>query len=175
MFLQVEQDLNLQLGYDLSIKGGFFMRAKKIFKFATYFLFGVLTLGAFSQCRPKWNQDHSDKILSYMDRKISKLDLDESQNAKYQSIRARIQADLKLGHQERLKGIGKIKSEFQKENPDVKTLSLQIKEDLSKKDNFMFKAPEYFAEIYAILNLEQKKKVKEWVNDKLEDFEPVSN
>ena len=110
-----------------------------------------------------------------MDRKISKLDLNDSQKVKYQAIRTRIQTDLKLGHQERMKGIGKIKAEFLKDDPDVKTLSAQIKDDLSKKDNFMFKAPEYFAEIYAILETDQKKKVKEWVNDKLEDFEPTTN
>jgi len=110
-----------------------------------------------------------------MDRKVSKLDLDEAQNVKYQSIRSRIQADLKIGHQERMKSIGRIKSEFLKDNPDVNTLSTQIKEDLTKKDNLMFKAPEYFAEIYAILNADQKKEVRDWVNDKLEDFEPTTN
>lgn len=151
------------------------MRAKKFFKFATFLLFGVLTLGAFSHCRPKWNRDHSEKILSHIDRKVSKLDLDEAQNVKYQSIRSRIQADLKIGHQERMKSIGRIKSEFLKDNPDVNTLSTQIKEDLTKKDNLMFKAPEYFAEIYAILNADQKKEVRDWVNDKLEDFEPTTN
>jgi Spy/CpxP family protein refolding chaperone len=145
---------------------------RKLKKTLLFGILSIVTLGMFTQCQHPLQRDFSEKMLKHMDRMVGKLDLDADQESKYQAIRTKISADLKLAYQSRISGIKKVKAEFSKETPDVKALSTSVKIELNERNALMLKAPDYFNEFYGILKPEQKKKVNEWISDKLDNFSP---
>ncbi len=128
-----------------------------------------------SSCRPSMGRDHSDRILSHMDRKVAHLDLDADQERKYQALREKIRSEMRLNYEARIAATLRVKEEFARENPDVKALSQFVKERIKSRSAFMEQTPDYFAEFYAILKPEQQREVRDWIRDRLEDFEPEAN
>ncbi|MBX7059108.1 MAG: Spy/CpxP family protein refolding chaperone [Leptospirales bacterium] len=150
------------------------MLKQRIWKFsrlaaAAFAAIGLMALGA---CRPNLGRDHSDRILHHLDHRVHSLDLSPEQEQKYQTLRAKIGDELHKNYQARVAALMQAKTEFNKEEPDVRALAQFVRQQLQSRQNFILQTPDYFVEFYSILNAEQRRTVRDWVRDHLEDFEP---
>lgn len=135
-------------------------------------IIAVTGLAAFTACGRHHGvgKDHSERMIKKLDHIADRLDLKGEQTAKYQALRARVLEDLKAGHQSRLEGMRKVKAEFQKSEPDMNALAVELRTRLNEGHKRFDKAPDYIVEFYGILDAEQKAQVKEFVLDCLEDI-----
>ena len=117
-----------------------------------------------------FGEDHSDKILKHVDKRVGRLDLSPEQEKKYQEIRARMSRDLKASFQLKKQALQSLKTEFQKPEPDVRAAAENLKTQIEERTKNMSIMPTYFAEVYEILNENQKKEVLEKIRSKLDRF-----
>ncbi len=135
-------------------------------------LIALMSLTALAGCgRHRWHKkDNTDRILKHVDKRVNKLELNQEQNAKYQEIRTRLRADLKKMYETRRGTMTAVKAEFQKPTPDVQGLANRVKSEMENRNKTFSSFPGYFAEIYAILNDEQKQKVNKKLKHITERF-----
>ena len=131
---------------------------------------GVLFIGLFIGCGPHrpCKRDFSKHVLKRMDRQVRKLDLSDTQQAKYEEIRKKIEADLAEGANQHRQLFEQLQSEFNKENPDMNIVTEMVKDRFRGMPDFMGKHLDYFLEFYNVLDDNQKTQVIKKIRKKME-------
>lgn len=137
-------------------------------------IFTILSIVAvsailFSSCRHHHRPD-AEHALGHLDDYMEDLELNAGQQQKYQEIRSRIKEDMIAGKSHRDALMAEIDGEFQKAEPDVRALATKIKSQMESHESIFKTAPDYFVEIYEILEPNQKAKVNEDVRDHIKWF-----
>lgn len=137
------------------------------FGFRPFHIFAVALIGLLgvSACRHK---DRSERILKHIDSRVSKLDLNETQKAKYQEIRSKVAVELKSQFAVRQKVRDSLKTELTKPEPDMRGASVQLEKLMKDRGDGFARLPGYFADFYETLNPEQKAKVLKKMRDRLD-------
>ncbi len=134
---------------------------KKIFMAAVV----LLGVGFLANCHR--HRHDPEGFLKRVDNYVEDLELNADQQTKYQGIRARVKADMEARQTERKEMVGRLNTEFEKNDPNVKGSAADVKKQIAAMSGAMDRAPDYFLEFYAILNPEQQKKVNETLRTKL--------
>lgn len=144
-------------------------------------LFGNLT--GFGACRFLDGDDHprfcdrgfhprfggkafSEHILNRLDSAVKGLALTEAQEEEYEEIRQKIRSCLAEGMERRRHFFSELRSEINKEAPDVDAVVALSKEHLEHVSSFMEETLDVFAELYSILDEDQKARVIKKVRDR---------
>jgi hypothetical protein len=109
---------------------------------------------------------HFDKgspehMLSFLDKRIQSLDLNETQEKKYEEIRAKIKSRLQEHIEDRKAFAEQIQKEVQRENPDINRMADLVKKRIQAMSSSMDEGLNYFVEFYKQLDDNQKKLIIE--------------
>jgi Spy/CpxP family protein refolding chaperone len=146
---------------------------------ALFLITVMLLTGLFTGCGPKRfcergfhkrfsHKNFSEHILKRFDSRIQKLGLSDAQQEKYKKIREKVKANLESGRTEREKLFSELRTEINRENPDIDTVTGILKRGLRDLPGFMEQNLDYGVELYEILNPEQKAKVLEHMREKMD-------
>ena len=115
---------------------------------------------------PGWNgrgfhsriggHDFSEHILKRLDHGVEYLDLSESQRQAYEEVREKIQAHLAEGMRERKEFFTEIKTELDRDNPDMERVAGVVKERIREVPGLIEEHVDLFMELYNILDEDQK-------------------
>jgi hypothetical protein len=109
---------------------------------------------------------HFDKgspehVLSLMDKRIQSLDLNETQERKYEEIRAKIKNRLHEHIEDRKAFAERLQEEVQRENPDIDRMADLVKKRIQTMSSSMDEGLKYFVEFFKQLDDNQKKLIIE--------------
>ena len=110
-------------------------------------------------------------VLQRIDDEVKELNLNEAQQAQYEEIRNRVETELIEVGNTRKAFFERVKTEMDKETPDLNVLSELLK---SHADNFPLRAGMFiddFMAFYEILNANQKAIIVDHLKDKFKKFE----
>ncbi|MFH1490737.1 MAG: Spy/CpxP family protein refolding chaperone [Pseudomonadota bacterium] len=113
-------------------------------------------------------RDFSKHFLTHLDSRVKTLDLTELQKRKYEEIRAKIEADMAAMKERRKDFLEKIREEIHRENPDMNSLALMIKERLEPLPQHIGAHMDTFMEFYNVLDKDQKAKIHQKIREKLD-------
>lgn len=112
------------------------------------------------------DENFSEQILKRLDHGVDYLDLSETQKQEYQEIRLRIQARLTEGMEERRKLFTELRSEMDRENPDLVRVAELVKERVRDMPVFVEHHVDLFVEFYSILDEDQKAQLVEMIRER---------
>jgi hypothetical protein len=102
-----------------------------------------------------------EHMLSFLDKRVESLDLNEAQERKYEEIRAKIK-DRLLEHVEDRKVFAEqLREEVQRENPDIDHMADLLRKRIQTMSSSMDEGLKYFVEFYKQLDDNQKKLIIE--------------
>ncbi len=110
-------------------------------------------------------------VLEKIDEEVDALNLSEAQMARYGEIRTKVENELIAVGRQRKAFFENVKSEMDRENPDLNTLSTLVKSHL---ENFPVRANMFiddFMAFYEILDDSQKAVITTHLKDKFKKFE----
>lgn len=110
-------------------------------------------------------------VLEKIDSEVEALELTQNQTVRYEEIRKRVENELvEVGNQRKVL-FEKVKSEMDKERPDLNVLSVLVKAHMEifpkRADMFI----DDFMEFYEILDEKQKGVITDHLKDKFKKFE----
>ena len=105
------------------------------------------------------HKDFSEFILWWLDKGVEGLNLSEAQKEKYEEIKGKIETRLKEHRDDRKRWIEELRTEMNKEDPNVKALSESVKKRIKRFPGFMEGNLDLFIEFYETLDKEQKNKI----------------
>lgn len=148
------------------------MNPKNKKRIGLFFISGLIALGLASCGRCPWHHgDRSQFLLRHLDSRMEKLDLNDSQKASYQSLRAGLEADLKKLQGERKDTTGKIKAELSAASPDMKKVAGYMKEGMKRHPDVFERNIDRLVDFYGQLNEKQQKDVRELILKRIERFD----
>lgn len=108
----------------------------------------------------RWHgADMPGVMVKRLDSKVKELNLTPVQQAKYDELRARLKEQGQAARAERVAFRETVRSELQKETPDVAALNGMIKEKIGHISGALQNDLDLFAAFYASLDKEQQQKV----------------
>jgi hypothetical protein len=108
-----------------------------------------------------FDKDSPEHVLSFLDKRVQLLDLNEAQEKKYEEIRTKIKSHLN-GHMKDRKAFEEqLQKEIQRENPDIDLIADLIKKRIQGMSISIEEGLKYFVEFYKQLDENQKKLVIE--------------
>ncbi len=113
------------------------------------------------------DQDHSERFLKRLDQRVDYLDLSETQKQQYEDIRLRIQARLAEGMEERRRLFRELRSEIDRESPDLAQVATLVKERIRDMPAFVEHHVDLFVEFYNILDEDQKAQLVEMIRERI--------
>jgi hypothetical protein len=102
-----------------------------------------------------------EHVLSFLDKRIQSLDLNETQEKKYEEIRAKIKSRLHEHIEDRKAFAEQLREEVQRENPDIDRMADLVKKRIQTLSGSMDEGLKYFVEFYKQLDDNQKKLIIE--------------
>jgi Spy/CpxP family protein refolding chaperone len=102
-----------------------------------------------------------EHMLSFMDKRIQSLDLNKTQEKKYEEIRAKIKSRLYEHIEDRKAFAEQLREEVQRENPDIDRMADLVKKRIQAMSSSMDEGLKYFVEFYKQLDDNQKKLIIE--------------
>lgn len=134
--------------------------------FAASGILAMILVLAVAGCRGGFGLGCAGDPGKMIDKEVKDLNLTPAQKAKLDTIKKEIAADMKA-HQEQMKSIrADVDKELAKPNPDVNTLSANVKKQLTAWQNPGVKMVDYFTQFYNTLDAKQQKqlleKIKAW-------------
>ena len=103
--------------------------------------------------------DMAGFVLKRLDRKVEKLNLTATQQAKYDEFRAQLKERLLTAKEDRLKFRETVRNELAKESPDVAALNVMMKKKIEVVSGALQNGLDLFADFYSTLDEGQKQKV----------------
>jgi hypothetical protein len=141
-----------------SIARRFIMRKRHLIVIAALTLVAAVSLTSCGRHRGG-HRRNPEVMLNRLDAKVRNLDLDESQQVRYEDLRGRLEVDLQRDLSV-LHGTGDIIGrELNSENPDIEALAEELKARHGGASDVRGKYIDYFVEFYNILDEEQQEKV----------------
>jgi hypothetical protein len=107
-------------------------------------------------------------ILARVDSRVEDLKLTNTQETKYQVIRQKLKDHLARGAEARKTLFEDLKTEINKESPDLEAAAVRAKKQMNQFPAFMGGILDLFMEFYNILDKEQQAKV-------IQDLRKVAN
>ena len=104
-----------------------------------------------------FDKDSPEHVLSFMDKRVQFLDLNEAQEKKYEEIRAKIKSRHHEHIEDRKVFAEQLRGEVQRENPDIDLIADLVKKRLHTLSSSMDEGLKYFVEFYKQLDDNQKK------------------
>lgn len=108
-----------------------------------------------------------EHVLSHMDDGAGLLDLSDAQKEKYGEIRAKIKDRLTEGMEDRKRLMDELRTEINRENPDINLLTDLIKKRIKGISRLMDENLDLFVELYDILDEDQKGRLIERFREKI--------
>ena len=102
-----------------------------------------------------------EHMLSFLDKRVQSLDLNETQERKYEEIRAKIKNRLNEHIEDRKVFAEQLREEVQRENPDIDLMAEHVKKRIQAMSSSMDEGLKYFVEFYKQLDDNQKKMIIE--------------
>lgn len=150
------------------------------------FIAGVMMfLGPFAGCRPPgWRdgsfappfctkgprfagRDFSERILKHMDSHVEELNLTETQRQSYEALKTKLKACLEDGKARRTAWVGELRTELNREKPDIQVVAAHVKKATKAFPEAMDRHVDLFVEFYNLLDEEQKMKVVQRFRDRM--------
>jgi hypothetical protein len=103
------------------------------------------------------DKDSPESMLSFLDKRIAFLDLNKTQERKYEEIRTKIKARLNEHMKDRKTFEERLQEEIHRENPDIDLIGDLIKKRILTMSSSMEEGLKYFVEFYKQLDENQKK------------------
>ena len=138
-------------------------------RFFIYLMLTVFLVGGAIGCKPRIDtMSKAEKIfVKKVDKTAGKLDLNEDQKMKLESLKAEIRKNFQEGAKEKKEALTKIKEEGMKENPDIQMMTSLLQGMLRDETQRYNKAFDFMIGFQSNLNEGQKKKltqmISEWV------------
>lgn len=108
-------------------------------------------------------------ILWRMDKGFKTLEMSEAQQDQYDKFRSRLQKTIEMGVETRMEFKKQAKLEFEKENPDLSVMAMEINAYVEMMSMALSQNLNLFADFYNTLDSGQKKKITETIKEKMED------
>jgi Spy/CpxP family protein refolding chaperone len=143
------------------------------------FLLSLVLVGACGQERfcgrgfhPRFHgRAFPDQALNRMDRKVAELGLSETQEKRYREIREKAAADLARMSDKRKALFRDLRSEIDRETPDINEVRQLVKDRLKDMPAFMERHLDHFVEFYNILDEDQKARLLEKARKRMAECE----
>jgi hypothetical protein len=151
------------------------------------FVAGVLVFcGPFAGCRPPaWrdgpfapsfckrgppgfaDKNFSERVLKHMDSHVEELNLNETQRQSYEALKTRLKAHFEEGKAKRTAWVGELRTELNKEKPDIQFMAAHIKKAARELPEAVDRHVDLFVEFYSLLDEGQKMKVVRRFRDRM--------
>ena len=132
----------------------------------------ILFVLALSGCGPQGHMGEKfiEHILSCMDGRVEKLNLNEEQEAKYLEIRSTIKDNMKEAAARRFELRENIVNEFQSENPHIEKIAGYVKELLAEVELSLTDNVDVLVGFYNILDNDQQAVILNGIQEKVNKF-----
>ena len=132
----------------------------------------IVFILALTGCEPRGRAGEKfiEHILSCMDRRVEKLNLNEDQNEQYLEIRSTLKENIKEAAFRRFELREKIVNEFQSENPDIEKIAAGIKELLTDVELSLTDNVDVLLGFYNILDKDQQAVILKGIQEKVNKF-----
>lgn len=108
-------------------------------------------------------------ILWRMDKGFETLKMSEEQQNQYDKFRLKIEKTIEMGVETRMTFKKQAMLEFEKENPDLSLMAVEIKSHVEMMSSELSKNLTLFADFYNSLDSDQKNRITETIKEKMED------
>lgn len=135
-------------------------------RFFVYLMVAVFLVGGIIGCKPRIDtMSKAEKIfIKKVDKTAGKLDLNEDQKMKLESLKAEIRKNFQEGGKEKKEALTKIKEEGMKENPDIQKMTSLLQGMLRNEAERLNKGFDLLLGFQSNLNDVQKKKLTEMIS-----------
>jgi uncharacterized membrane-anchored protein YjiN (DUF445 family) len=142
-------------------------------RFFVYLVLVVFLVGGMIGCKPRIDtMAKAEKIfIKKVDKTARKLDLNEDQKMKLESLKAEIRKNFQEGGKEKKEALAKIKEEGMKENPDIQKMTSLLQGMLGDETQRFNKAFDLLLGFQSNLNEVQKKKLTQMISDKVKKWD----
>ncbi len=139
------------------------MNRSRVFVFV---MLAVFLVGGVIGCKPRVDtMSKAEKIfIKKVDKTAKKLDLNEDQKIKLESLKAEIRKNFQEGAKEKKEALAKIKEEGMKENPDIQKMTSLLQGMLRNEAERLNKGFDLLLGFQSNLNEVQKKKLAEMIS-----------
>ncbi len=122
--------------------------------------------GGFHRCRGL-DGDMPGFALKRLDREIGKLNLTPAQKAKYDELRSHLKEHLPAGKEDRKKFREVLRSELEKESPDVAVLNAMMKKKIEGVSRALQDDLDLLAAFYSTLDKNQKQQIVAGIRERM--------
>jgi uncharacterized membrane-anchored protein YjiN (DUF445 family) len=142
-------------------------------RFFIHLMLAVFLMGGVIGCKPRIDtMAKAEKIfIKKVDKTARKLDLNEDQKMKLESLKAEIRKNFQEGGKEKKEALAKIKEEGMKENPDIQKMTSLLQGMLGDETQRFNKAFDLLLGFQSNLNEVQKKKLTQMISDKVKKWD----
>jgi hypothetical protein len=142
-------------------------------RFFVHLMLAVFLMGGVIGCKPRIDtMAKAEKIfIKKVDKTARKLDLNEDQKMKLESLKAEIRKNFQEGGKEKKEALAKIKEEGMKENPDIQKMTSLLQGMLGDETQRFNKAFDLLLGFQSNLNEVQKKKLAQMISDKVKKWD----
>jgi len=142
-------------------------------RFFVYLMLAVFLVGGIIGCKPRIDtMSKAEKIfIKKVDKTAGKLDLNEDQKMKLESLKAEIRKNFQEGGKEKKEALTKIKEEGMKENPDIQKMTSLLQGMLGDETQRFNKAFDLLLGFQSNLNEAQKKKLTQMISEKVKKWD----
>jgi uncharacterized membrane-anchored protein YjiN (DUF445 family) len=130
-------------------------------------------MGGVIGCKPRIDtMAKAEKIfIKKVDKTARKLDLNEDQKMKLESLKAEIRKNFQEGGKEKKEALTKIKEEGVKDNPDIQKMTSLLQGMLGDETQRFNKAFDLLLGFQSNLNEAQKKKLTQMISEKVKKWD----
>jgi len=145
----------------------------KLNRYMIYLISAIFLGGLVVGCKPRIDtMAKAEKIfIKKVDKTARKLDLNEDQKMKLESLKAEIRKNFQEGGKEKKEALAKIKEEGMKENPDIQKMTSLLQGMLGDEAQRFNKAFDLLLGFQSNLNEVQKKKLTQMISDKVKKWD----
>jgi len=145
----------------------------KLNRYMIYLISAIFLGGLVVGCKPRIDtMAKAEKIfIKKVDKTARKLDLNEDQKMKLESLKAEIRKNFQEGGKEKKEALAKIKEEGMKENPDIQKMTSLLQGMLGDETQRFNKAFDLLVGFQSNLNEVQKKKLTQMISDKVKKWD----
>jgi uncharacterized membrane-anchored protein YjiN (DUF445 family) len=136
-------------------------------------MLAVFLVGGVIGCKPRIDtMSKAEKIfVKKVDKTAGKLDLNEDQKMKLESLKAEIRKNFQEGGKEKKEALTKIREEGVKDNPDIQKMTSLLQGMLGDETQRFNKAFDLLLGFQSNLNEAQKKKLTQMISEKVKKWD----
>jgi len=142
-------------------------------RFFVYFVLAIFLVGGVIGCKPRIDtMAKAEKIfIKKVDKTAKKLDLNEDQKTKLESLKAEIRKNFQEGGKEKKEALAKIKEEGMKETPDIQKMTSLLQGMLRNEAERLNKGFDLLQGFQSNLSNVQKKKLTEMISEHVKKWD----